>query len=72
GLGFVMRTTDRGLLVQMMRGVIESNPRFDVVSAFYGTEDVDRFGDLVRVARTLSIVRGVATTVSQNTPSGER
>jgi hypothetical protein len=72
GLGFVMRTTDRTLLVQMMRGVIESNPRFDVVSAFYATEDVDRFGDMVRVARTLSIVRGVATTVSQNSPRVDR
>lgn len=62
GLGFVMRTTDRALLVQMAKGVIDSNPRFDVVSAFYATEDVDRFGDIVRVARTISILRGVATT----------
>jgi hypothetical protein len=57
GLGFVMRTTDRALLVQMAKGVIESNPRFAVVSAFYATEDVDRFGDIVRVARTISILR---------------
>jgi hypothetical protein len=66
GLGFVMRTTDRALLVQMAKGVIESNPRFDVVSAFYATEDVDRFGDIVRVARTISILRGVATTLTQD------
>jgi hypothetical protein len=62
GFGFVMRSTDRDLLIQMLRGVIDNNPRFAVVSAFYATEDVDRFGDKVRVARTLSIVRGVATT----------
>jgi len=70
GLGFVLRTTDRELLVQMMRGVIESNPRFDVVSAFYATEDVDRFGDTVRVARTLSVLRGVATTLTQHVSRG--
>lgn len=71
GLGLVIRTTDRGLLVQMLRGVIESNPRFDVVSAFYATEDVDRFGDIVRVARTVSILRGVATTLTQNGSPGD-
>jgi len=70
GLGFVLRTSDRELLVQMMRGVIESNPRFDVVSAFYATEDVDRFGDTVRVARTLSVLRGVATTLTQHVSRG--
>ena len=70
GLGFVLRTSDRALLVQMMRGVIESNPRFDVVSAFYATEDVDRFGDTVRVARTLSVLRGVATTLTQHVSRG--
>ena len=57
GLGFIMRTTDRALLTQMAKGVIESNRRFDVVSAFYATEDVDRFGDTVRVARAISILR---------------
>lgn len=62
GFAFVMRTADRDLLIQMLRGVIDSNPRFVVVSAFYATEDVDRFGDKVRVARTLSILRGVAVT----------
>lgn len=66
GLGFVMRTTDRTLLVQMLKGVIQNNPRFDVVSAFFATVDINRNGDIVRVARTVSILRGVSTTVSED------
>lgn len=64
GVGFVMRYTDRALLLQLLQGVIDSNPRFAVVSAFYGTEEIDRFGDVMKVARTLSLLRGVATTAS--------
>ena len=56
-----MRSTDRLLLSQMMRGVIDGNPRFSVVSAYYATEDIDRWGDTVHVARPLSMLRGVAT-----------
>ena len=61
GFAFIMRSTDRLLLSQMMRGVIDGNPRFSVVSAYYATEDIDRWGDTVHVARPLSMLRGVAT-----------
>ena len=64
GLGFIMHSTDRLLLSQMLRGVIDANPRFGLVSAFYATEDVDRWGDTVHVARPLSMVRGVAATLT--------
>ena len=63
-LGFIMRTADRLLLQQMLRGVIEGNPRFGVVSAFYATEDVVRWGDKVHVARPLSMLRGVSNTLT--------
>lgn len=62
GLGFIMRSTDRLLLSQLLRGVVEGNPRFGVVSVYYTTEDVNRWGDMVHVARPLSMLRGVATT----------
>ena len=61
GLAFIMRSTDRLLLSQLLRGVVEGNPRFGVVSVYYATEDVDRWGDMVHVARALSMLRGVAT-----------
>lgn len=64
GLGFIMRTADRLLLQQMLRGVIEGNPRFGVVSAFYATEDVVRWGDKVHVARPLSMLRGVSNSLT--------
>jgi hypothetical protein len=64
GLGFIMRTADRLLLQQMLRGVVEANPRFGVVSGFYATEDIDRWGDKVHVARSISILRGVSTTLT--------
>jgi hypothetical protein len=48
----------------MLRGVIEGNPRFGVVSAFYATEDVVRWGDKVHVARPLSMLRGVSNTLT--------
>jgi hypothetical protein len=62
GFAFTVRTVDRALLADMVHGVIDNNPRFKVVSAFYATEDIDRWGDTVRVARPLSMLRGVATT----------
>lgn len=66
GLGFIVRGVDRELLIQMLRGVIESNPRFAVVSAFYGTHDIDRFGDTVRVARPVSVLRGATALLTHN------
>ena len=69
GLGFIMRTADRLLLQQMLRGVMEGNPRFGVVSAFYATEDIDRWGDKVHVARPLSMLRGVSATLTSASSS---
>jgi hypothetical protein len=65
GFAFVMRVTDRALLAQALRGVIESNPQFAVVSAFYRTEDIDDRGSSVRAARALSVVRGARSIVMQ-------
>jgi len=64
GFGFIMRSRDPLLLAQLLRGVIDGNPRFGVVSVYYSTEDVDRFGDMVHVARPLSMLRGVATSLT--------
>ena len=64
GLAFIMRSKDPLLLSQLLRGVIDGNPRFGVVSVYYATEDVDRFGDMVHVARPLSMLRGVATSLT--------
>lgn len=58
GIAFFMRMADRELLGQALRGMIDSNPRFTVVSAFYGTEDIDDRGSSVRAARAVSVVRG--------------
>ena len=58
GIGFFMRIPDHVLLAEAIRGVIESNPRFSVVSAFYQTEDIEDRGQRIRGARALSIVRG--------------
>ncbi len=66
GLAFIMRSKDPLLLSQLLRGVIDGNPRFGVVSVYYATEDIDRFGDTVHVARPLSMLRGVATTLTSN------
>ena len=65
GVGFVLRTTDRLLLAQALRGVIEGNPRFLVVSAFYQTEDIEDRGSWVHAARPLSIIRGAQTSLAQ-------
>ena len=69
GLAFIMRSKDPLLLSQLLRGVIDGNPRFGVVSVYYATEDVDRFGDMVHVARPLSMLRGAATSLTSATSS---
>jgi hypothetical protein len=69
GLGFIMHSTDRLLLAQLLHGVIDGNPRFGVVSVYYRTEDVDRWGDTVHVARPLSMLRGVANSLTSATSS---
>jgi hypothetical protein len=65
GVAFFMRATDRVLLSEAVRGVIESNPRFDVVSVFYQTEEIEHRGVCVRAARALSVVRGAASAARQ-------
>jgi len=69
GLAFIMRSNDRLLLQQLLRGVIDGNPRFGVVSVFYTTEDVVRWGDTVHVARPLSMLRGVSNTLTSASSS---
>lgn len=65
GIALVIRITDRLLLAQAVRGVIDSNPRFAIVSAFYLTEDVDDGGESVHAARALSVVRGTPIALTQ-------
>lgn len=65
GVDFFIRVADRALLAQALLGVIESNPRFAVVSAFYSTEDIDNQGSFIRAARAFSVVRGVRAVVTQ-------
>src|SRR5262249_43381577 len=65
GIGFFLRVRDQLLLAEAVRGVIQSNPRFAVVSAFYQTEDIEDRGQRIRGARALSIVRGAQTVVAR-------
>jgi hypothetical protein len=63
GFAFASRIPDRAFLAQILRGLIDSSPRFAVVSAFYATEEIELHGDRFRAARAFSVVRGVTTTV---------
>jgi hypothetical protein len=65
GIGFFLRINDQVLLAEAIRGVIQSNPRFAVVSAFYRTEDIEDRGQRIRGARALSVVRGASTVVAR-------
>ena len=65
GIGFFLRVHDQVLLAEAIRGVIQSNPRFAVVSAFYQTEEIEDRGQRIRGARALSIVRGAPTVVAR-------
>jgi len=58
GVGFVTRIADPVLLTYMLRGLMTSLTKFSVVSAFYQTEDVERGGKQLHVARALSVIRG--------------
>ncbi len=65
GIGFFLRVNDQLLLAEAVRGVIQSNPRFAVVSAFYRTEDIEDRGQRIRGARALSVVRGAPTVLAR-------
>jgi hypothetical protein len=65
GIGFFLRVHDQLLLAEAIRGVIQSNPRFVVVSAFYDTEEIEDRGQRIRGARALSIVRGAPVVVAR-------
>jgi hypothetical protein len=58
GLGFVARIANAEFLMHALRGLIEVNPQFEVVSAFYKTEDVEIDGGRLHAARALSVIRG--------------
>lgn len=60
GFAFISRIDDRAFLISALRGLIDSNPDFRVVSAFYRTEIIETYGEPVRAARALSVVRGAA------------
>jgi hypothetical protein len=66
GVGFFVRVKDRLLLAGAVRGVIETNPRLVVVTAFYETEDIEDGGVRVRGARGFSALRATATVVNQS------
>ena len=68
GIGFVARIPDRGFLANALKGLIESNARFMVASAFYRTEEIDHDGSPMLAARSLSVIRGGVTAVSQGGP----
>jgi hypothetical protein len=57
GVAYIARIEDRAFLMHALRGLIESNPDFLVVSAFYRTEELMRDGECVRAARALSVLR---------------
>jgi hypothetical protein len=63
GIGYISRIDDRAFLLQALRGLIDGNDRFRVVSAFYGIGTVEVNGRLVRAARALSVLRGSANAV---------
>jgi hypothetical protein len=68
GIAFVMRTDDRELLAAAVRGVIDHNPGFTVVSVFYRTEDIDQHGLPLHAPRALSVVRGAIVAVKSTGP----
>jgi hypothetical protein len=71
GIGYISRIDDRAFLTQAARGLINSNSRFRVVSAFYGISTVEVNGRSVRAARALSVLRGGANTVETGRPRRE-
>lgn len=62
GLAFVTRIPDRSFLMQVLRGLIDSSPRFVVVTAFYATEMIELEGERFRAPRAFSVVRGIEGT----------
>lgn len=58
GVGFISRIADKPMIAEMLRGLLVSHPAFRIISAFYGTEEVDVAGQTVRVSRALSVLRG--------------
>jgi len=60
GIGYISRIDDRPFLVQVLRGLIDGNDRFRVVSAFYGISTLEVNGQSIRAARALSVLRGGA------------
>jgi hypothetical protein len=71
GIGYISRIDDRAFLAQAARGLINSNARFRVVSAFYGISTVEVNGRSVRAARALSVLRGDASTIEAGQPRRE-
>lgn len=63
GIGYISRIDDRAFLLHALRGLINSNARFRVASAFYAINTVEVNGRSVRAARALSVLRGAASTV---------
>jgi len=70
GIGFIMRSSDRELLAAAVRGVIDQNSGFAVVSAFYRTEDIDDRGSRLHAPRALSVVRGAMQVNGSGAPIG--
>jgi hypothetical protein len=58
GVGFISRIADKPMIAAMLRGLLVSHPAFRIISAFYGTEQIDVDGQPVRAARALSVLRG--------------
>jgi hypothetical protein len=63
GIGYISRIDDRAFLIPALRGLMESNVRFRVASAFYAINTVEVNGRSVRAARSLSVLRGNANAV---------
>lgn len=57
GLGFISRFADKPMIAAMLRGLLDNHPAFRIISAFYGTEQVQIDGKSVRTARALSVLR---------------
>jgi hypothetical protein len=63
GVGFISRIADREFMISSLRGLIDGNSAFQVVSAFYSGAVADSTGQPRYQMRTLSIVRGGVTAV---------
>jgi hypothetical protein len=72
GIGFISRIDDPAFLGGTIKGLMDSNARFRIISAFYRTEIVNDGGRPMRAPRALSVIRGVASSKALQENAHER